>query len=145
MESSRGKALPASSAGASLIEVLVALSILSLGLAGLSAMQLATLEYLGSVVYQSRASLHGGDMAETLRGKISNGESAAGAITQWQETIGAALPAGRAVVCVDSTPQDGAADLPSCDGVGAAWAIKIWWDDDRDGNPERMQLTVLRP
>ena len=145
MESSKAIASPASNAGASLIEVLAALSILSLGLTGLSAMQLGTLEYLRSVVHQSRASLHGGDMAETLRGKISNGESAADAITQWREAIDADLPAGRAEVCVDSTPRDGAADMPSCDGAGAVWAIKIWWDDDRDGHPERMQLTVLRP
>ncbi len=135
--------MPAACAGASLIEVLVALSILSLGLAGLSAMQLAALEHLGSVVRQSRAALHGADMAELLRA-AGAGASTDAVVARWREEVGASLPAGRATVCIDSTPRDGAADMPSCDGTGAVWAIKIWWDDDRDGHPERMQLTALR-
>ncbi len=133
------------SAGATLIEVLVALSILSLGLAGLSATQLRMLEYLHSVANQSRAVSSAADMAERLRALLGEGRSPDAAITRWRTEIGASLPAGAAVVCIDGTPRDGVADAPACDGAGSDWAIKIWWDDDSDGEPETMQVNTLRP
>ncbi|MXY90640.1 MAG: prepilin-type N-terminal cleavage/methylation domain-containing protein [Gammaproteobacteria bacterium] len=132
-------------AGATLIEVLVTLSILSLGLAGLSATQLRTLEHLRSVANQSRAVAGATDMAEQLRALLGEGRSPDIAISRWRAEIGASLPAGAAAVCIDGTPRDGSADSPSCDGAGLEWAIKIWWDDDRDGEPERIQVTTLRP
>lgn len=145
MESSGKKGLPGTCAGASLIEVLVTLSILSLGLAGLSATQLRTLDYLRSVSNQSRAVSGAADMAEQLRVSIGEGRSPDAAIVRWRTEIAASLPEGAAAACIDGTPQDGSADSPSCDGAGLAWAIKIWWDDDRDGEPESMQVNTIRP
>lgn len=132
-------------AGATLIEVLVALSILSLGLAGLSATQLRTLEYLHSVANQSRAVSSAADMAERLRALLGEGRSPDAAIARWRTEIGASLPGGAAAVCIDGTPRDGAADSPACDGAGSDWVIKIWWDDDRDGERESMRVHTLRP
>ena len=145
MESSREKGPIGTCAGATLIEVLVTLSILSIGLAGLSATQLKTLDYLRSVANQSRAASGAADMAEQLRALIGEGRSPDAAITRWRTEIGASLPAGAAAVCIDGTPRDGSAGAPSCDGAGLDWAIKIWWDDDRDGEPESMQVNTLRP
>ena len=145
MESSGIKGLPGTCAGATLIEVLVTLSILSLGLAGLSATQLKTLDYLRSVSNQSRAVSGAADMAEQLRGLIGEGRSPDGAIARWRAEITASLPEGAAAVCIDGTPRDGSAGSPSCDGAGLDWAIKIWWDDDRDGEPESMQVNTIRP
>ena len=145
MESSSKKGLPGACAGATLIEVLVTLSILSLGLAGLSATQLRTLDHLRSVANQSRAVAGAADMAEQLRALLGEGRSPDAAISRWRTEIGASLPAGAAAVCIDSTPRDGSANSPACDGAGLDWAIKIWWDDDRDGEPERMQVNTLRP
>jgi type IV pilus assembly protein PilV len=52
---------------------------------------------------------------------------------EWSAGIQASLPAGEGVVCIDSTPQDGAdATNPACDNAGNLFAIKLWWDDDRD-------------
>lgn len=45
----------------------------------------------------------------------------------------AQLPLGNAVVCLDSTPNDGTPAAPQCDGSGLIYAIKIWWDADRTG------------
>ena len=127
--------------GATLIEVLVTLSILSLGLAGLSAMQLAALEHLRSVVQASRAASFAADMAERLHGgELDDSETVA-----WRESVGANLSAGAAAVCIDSTPNDGAAGAPACDGAGTEWVIKIWWDENDDGQAERRDITVLRP
>jgi len=46
----------------------------------------------------------------------------------------ATLPSGQGIVCLDSTPDDGASTAaPNCDGAGNTYTIKIWWDDDRSG------------
>ena len=46
----------------------------------------------------------------------------------------ATLPSGQGIVCLDSTPNDGASTAaPNCDGAGNTYTIKIWWDDDRSG------------
>ncbi len=145
MESSNGKSSLAACRGATLIEVLVALTILSLGLTGLGAMQLKTLEHLRSVVYQSRAGLYAADMAERLHGYGTNELAIDGALARWRSEIRDSLPAGEAEVCIDSTPRDGKANAPACDGMGAIWAIKLWWDGNHDGSAERAHITVLRP
>ena len=54
---------------------------------------------------------------------------AADDLFDWQTQIAAALPAGTAVVCIDSTPDDGTAGAPACDGVGGAYAIKEFWTE----------------
>ncbi|MCY4182037.1 MAG: prepilin-type N-terminal cleavage/methylation domain-containing protein [Gammaproteobacteria bacterium] len=132
----------AASGGATLIEVLVALAVLSVGLAGLSATQLRTLEHLRVVVQESRAALFAADMAEQLEGAGAPGQAA---LERWRAEIAASLPQGSGVVCGDSTPFDGSAQAPACDGGGGFMAIKLWWDEDNDGNAERARITVLRP
>lgn len=132
----------AASGGATLIEVLVALAVLSVGLAGLSATQLRTLAHLRVVVQESRAALFAADMAEQLEGAGAPGQAA---LERWRAEIAASLPQGSGVVCGDSTPFDGSAQAPACDGGGGFMAIKLWWDEDNDGNAERARITVLRP
>ena len=45
------------------------------------------------------------------------------------------LPGGFGISCLDSTPNDGTWDGTAvnhqCDGLGTAYAIKVWWIDDR--------------
>jgi type IV pilus assembly protein PilV len=59
---------------------------------------------------------------------------------EWISTIEERLPNGQGVICKDSTPDDGTgSDDPQCDGYDgvndlSVFAIKIWWDDDR--NPD---------
>jgi type IV pilus assembly protein PilV len=54
---------------------------------------------------------------------------AADDLFDWQAQLAAALPGGAGVVCIDSTPDDGAAGAPACDGVGGAYAIKEFWNE----------------
>jgi type IV pilus assembly protein PilV len=56
-------------------------------------------------------------------------ELAADDLFDWVAQVAAALPAGTAVVCIDSTPEDGTAGAPACDGVGGAYAIKEFWNE----------------
>ncbi|WP_374510945.1 type IV pilus modification protein PilV [Niveibacterium sp.] len=40
----------------------------------------------------------------------------------------ARIPGARAVVCMDSTPNDGSPSAPACDlRANAPWVVKIWW------------------
>ena len=143
MESSKRPIRRAHCRGATLIEALVALAILSFGLAGIAATQFRSLAYLRETSHESRALFHAADMAERLQGR--GGGPDAAELARWQAEFADALPAGKAEVCIDSTPGDGAASAPACDGAGDFLAIKLWWDEDQDGEPERRQVTVLRP
>ncbi len=59
----------------------------------------------------------------------------------WAAQNATLLPGGVGVVCIDSTPNDGTPAATACDGLTPApataanpgLAIKIWWDDNRDG------------
>jgi type IV pilus assembly protein PilV len=66
------------------------------------------------------------------------------------------LPGGFGIVCLDSTPNDGtwngAAVNALCDGLGTAYAIKVWWIDDRrsglptnDPNAYLQVVTTFQP
>jgi len=142
MESSKTFPTHTANGGATLIEVLVALAVLSLGLAGLAATQLRTLAHLRLVTLESSAALLAADMAEQLEGPGAPGPAA---LERWRAEIAASLPHGSGTVCGDSTPFDGTAQAPACDGGGEFMAIKLWWDEDNDGNAERARISVLRP
>lgn len=80
---------------------------------------------------------------------LANNNCATGDMAQWdlydwQQTVarslvgGAALASQMSVVCLDATPQDGINGAsPACDNTalaaGGLIAIKVWWDENRDG------------
>ena len=68
-------------------------------------------------------------------------ERAQNDLYEWSQRVAASLPNGRAIVCVDSTPDDGASQAaPACDNGGInLYVVKIWWRDDR------MNLASTRP
>ena len=74
-------------------------------------------------------------------------ELAADDMFDWLDQVQQSLPAGEGTVCIDSTPDDGddSAD-PECDGLGDAYAIKIWWNQratrDLDAALLRFAMTV---
>jgi type IV pilus assembly protein PilV len=76
-------------------------------------------------------------------------ELAADDVFDWLEQVQQSLPAGEGVVCIDSTPDDGDdAGTAECDGVGDAYAIKIWWSQraTRDLDAELMRFAMaVRP
>lgn len=59
---------------------------------------------------------------------------------QWSTTLGRELPAGTGAVCVDSTPDDGSAAAPACDGTGTMYAVKLFWSER--GQAARLVLPV---
>jgi len=54
-------------------------------------------------------------------------------INQWRVMLANELPGGVGVICLDSTPDDGSnATTHGCDDAGTVYAIKVWWNDDKD-------------
>lgn len=66
-------------------------------------------------------------------------------LAQWAADLTARLPSGAGTVCIDSTPDDGTSAAPACDGLGAAYAVKIWWDEDRQGAANQRFVTSFQP
>lgn len=73
-------------------------------------------------------------------------ELAADDLFDWAAQIAAVLPAGTGVVCIDSTPEDGTAGAPACDGAGNAYAIKEFWSEKPPSGavavPQRFSTSV---
>ncbi|MGD9591937.1 MAG: type IV pilus modification protein PilV [Candidatus Berkiella sp.] len=175
--------------GFTLLEVLVALMIFSIGLLGLAGLQIFSLRLTGDSLLRTTAAILANDMIDRMRanpaatnlgvnspynnpnktatgnpsciGKNGSGTTVnsqctatqmaghdfyewyanlSGAnATGWHPTIGALLPSGSGVVCIDSTPNDGTSAAPACDNVVAVagkpiFVIKIWWTERKDAN-----------
>ncbi len=163
--------------GFTLMEVLIAMVVLSIGLLGLAGLQAAGLRNNHSAYLRSQATILAYDMADRVRANLDHGAGvvdpahfyddptptqnancvgSAGCTQaqmaqhdayEWTQALAAALPSGQGVVCLDSTPADGDdAASPECDGGGNLYAIKVWWDDDRDGSVDDDRFVVsFRP
>ena len=161
--------------GFTLIEVLVSVVVLSIGLVGVAGLQAVSLKNNQSAFMRSQATALAYDMADRMRANVlsattglydptaaattsgctstsgcSEQQMAENDLAEWNAAIATYLPMGQGYVCVDSTPNDGTGfGDPQCDGAGTLLAVKIWWDDDRDGainttstNTERLAITI---
>ncbi len=160
--------------GFTLIEVMIAVLVLSIGLLGLAGLQVTALQNNQGSFMRSQATALAYDLADRMRANVlgtisGNYNPADAAVTancatttgcspqemaqtdlqDWLTSITTYLPLGEGFVCIDSTPSDGAnATNPACDGVGTQFAIKIWWDENKDGaitttatNMERLEIS----
>lgn len=155
------------SGGFTMLEVLISIVIIAFGLLGVAGLQAFALKNNNSASLRTTATILAADMMERMRanhlghagynatslgdyenpvatcltpsGACSPAQLAANDLAEWQDRVGAALPNGVGIVCLDTTPNDGAnATAPACDGSGgglaggqATWVIKIWWTDNR--------------
>jgi type IV pilus assembly protein PilV len=160
--------------GFTLLEVLVALVILSIGLIGLAGLQSASLKQNYNAYLRSQATALAYDMADRVRtnglgaanGSYHNptatshsgctsttGCSAANLaendMWEWTADLAALLPLGSGTVCRDSTPEVPPTVL-ACDGAGPTHVVRVRWDDDRDGvarddDPAETIVIAFRP
>ncbi len=151
------------------MEVLVSLLVLSFGMLGMAGLQGVSLRGNQAAYFRTMATTLSGDIVERMRANITavgsgsydDGAGAATAncftaigctgaqmaaqdILDWQASVAAALPLGASVVCIDSTPNDGTAAANACDGTGSIYAVKLWWDDDRDGTADQFFRTTFQ-
>ncbi len=156
--------------GSTLVEVLVSLLVIAGGLMGIAGVQSVSLRNNQASYFRTQAITASADMVERMRankigveaGAYDNvtgsatsscftvagctpAQLAAQDVLDWTTHIESVLPEATAVVCIDSTGDDGEPGSEDCDGSGRIYAVKIWWDDDRDGDAESRYVTSWQP
>lgn len=156
--------------GTTLMEVLVSLLVLSGGMLGIASVQSVSLRNNQAALFRTQATMLSSEIIERMRGNktaVDNDayDDVAGAATaacftaagctpnqmaaqdilDWDTAVAATLPGGTGVVCLDSTGNDGTAANFACDGNGNIYAVKIFWDDNRDGTANQSLITIWRP
>lgn len=152
------------SAGFSLIEVLVAGTVFSLGLAGFSALLLSNIISSAQARQAGIVSIAAANLSEQIRmnpdaleryleppeyvSKICTGDAMCSPEQQadydfklWQLELADRIHNARGLVCRDETPEDGIDGDSHCDGTGPL-VIKIFWHGR--GSENNQQATRFR-
>lgn len=158
--------------GFTLLEVLVAVLVLSIGLIGLAGLQVSGIKVGRDAYFESQAEILTSSISDRMRANLDGvtaGNYNAGAssvtaacrtssgctaaqlaaddVALWRAAVAARLPNGEAMVCVDSSPEDGTGvATAACDNSGNLYAIKIWWEDDQNPatNPA-LKVVTFQP
>jgi type IV pilus modification protein PilV len=143
--------------GFSLIEVLIASTVFSLGLAGFTALLLSSIIGSAEARREGIASMAAASLAEQIRlnpvaleryinppeyvSQICSGNNSCSPEHQadydfrlWQLELADSIKNARGLVCRDETPQDGIEGNSQCDGSGPL-VIKIFWNGQNSGSP----------
>lgn len=161
-----------SSSGFTLVEVLVAVLVLSIGLLGLAALQMTGLKNNQGAHLRSIAAIQLQAMADRMRANpeaVTSGayhnptatETSACTTTagcsatamakhdfwEWNQRNAALLPAGQGFVCIDSDPTDNdTGATPPCDNTGNRYVATIRWAERTRQGPETRTMTLsIRP
>lgn len=149
-----------------MIEIMVAIFVLSIGLLGLASLQTLSVRNNTSAYHRTIATQMAYDMADRMRANsagVASNEYNSPTATQnancltitgctpaqmadhdmfeWSTELANALPSGSGIVCQDDDANVASSALPDCDG-GTRHAIKVWWVDDRSGNEMGLALPV---
>lgn len=163
-----------SSTGFTLLEVLVAVVIFSIGLLGIATLHLTGMKQTFNSHVRAVAVAQAEDMADRMRANpsaVSAGDynvssipgtapavdcsnaqctaaqMAAYDLYSWAVEDAQALPQGAGVVCLDSTPDDGDATDWKCDDSGEVYAVKVQWSErglDSKDNTVTTRRFVMR-
>lgn len=140
--------------GFGMFEAMVSILVVSIGFLGFAGAQIRGLSQSNSALLRSKAVELAYQMTDRARGNLPGAQSGAyNALTgtatnpgcsttgcttgqmaqtdyaEWSAAVAAALPSGKGVICLDSTPDDGDATNAGCDGAGATLAVKIFWTE----------------
>ena len=158
--------------GFNLIEVMIALVIISVGLLGLAGLQVSSLQQNQSAYYRSQATLFAYDIADRMRANIDEvdagsyfiasaaentdcvnftgaaagcdpDEMAAHDIGEWQDAILDELPLGGGRVCRSNLTDDDLGD-PDCEAATSnnPIVVYVWWNDDKSASGATAQFSV---
>lgn len=153
--------------GFTLIEVLIALIVLSIGLLGAAGLQAKSQQYSRSAYFNTQSTVLAHDLLERMRAnpqgliveKVYNNPTATkhdscftlsgcsvtdmaqNDMYEWRQDALRKLPSGTGVVCIDSTPDDGEPSDVACDNTGTQYVVKVWWKN-KDAQMARVVTTV---
>lgn len=153
--------------GFNLIEVMVALVILSIGILGMAKLQVTGLQQNQSAYMRSQANLLAYDVIDRMRvnrdainnylqvtsgaadanclavAGCSETEMASHDLSEWFVTISRELPSGSGLVCRSDTSGD-VNGAPDCEdnSTDNPVVVYVWWNDERDSSVPVTQLTV---
>ena len=163
--------------GFTLVEVLVALVVLSIGLLGIAALQVKAQNYSQDAYFRTQATVIAHDILERIRANpvglqarsyhlpsaikhsscyLESGcgvdemsendmyEWAGNPVGENSNSVARLLPGGSAIICIDSTPNDGDVSAPGCDGSGYEYAVKVWWNHQNDEMYRVVTTTVFK-
>jgi len=157
--------------GSGLIESLISILVVSIGFLGFAGLQINGLAAANDSLFRSKAVYLSYQMSDRVRanlpaasaGAYNNFTSQTAAspgctitvnctatqmaqndFNEWLAEVqtGSVLPSGAAVICLDSTPDDGTPTDAACDGQGNVLSIKLWWTEK--GQQHRF-VTTFRP
>jgi len=151
-----------------MIEVLVAVVVLSIGLSGTAALVINNVRTTASAETRTQAIILADQLAESMRANMVAYEAAnftsdpaatasicrGGNIctadvqaqydaTAWKAEVARLLPGGQAFICTDGTPDDGTPNALACDGNGTN-VIKIFWINARFKDEKQVGTTNFR-
>lgn len=159
--------------GFTMLEVMISIVIIAFGLLGVAGLQAFALKNTQSANFRLTATTLANDMIDRMKSNhvgVSSGSynspnssdyaasvncngatPCSGALladfdrAEWARRVQQSLPGGVGIVCLDSTPNDGAsAGAPSCDGNGnVMYVVKIWWTDDRSSRAAAVPLQLF--
>jgi type IV pilus assembly protein PilV len=153
--------------GFNLIEVMVALVILSIGILGMAKLQVTGIKQNQSAYMRSQANLLAYDVVDRMRVnrdaltsyfQVTSGTAnanclaAAGCteaqmashdLSEWFATIARELPAGSGLVCRSDSSGD-VNGTPDCEGNSTdnPVVVYVWWDDERDGSVTQLTMST---
>lgn len=151
--------------GFTLIEIMVAVIVLSIGLLGLAGLQVTSLRNDQSAFMRSQATILAYDIADRMRANgaavlagnyefdsatdtpsaysncstttgCSVSEMAQNDLYAWNGAIDTVLPDGNGAVCRDSDPA-----AAGCDGAGSQYVITVSWTEVNDGSTSTFQTS----
>jgi type IV pilus assembly protein PilV len=157
--------------GSGLIESLISILVVSIGFLGFAGLQINGLAAANDSLFRSKAINLSYQMSDRVRANLpaasagaynnftsqtaaSSGctitvnctatQMAQNDFNEWLAEVqtGSVLPSGAAVICLDSTPDDGTPSDAACDGQGNVLSIKLWWSEK--GQQHRF-VTTFRP
>lgn len=108
--------------GFSLLEVMIAATVLSIGFSSLSLLSLHSLNTTGAAQDQTQAAL----LASEMAGIISISPDYSAWQAGWAQSLARTLPRGNGVVCRDSSAEDGGNADAACDDAGPT-VVKVFW------------------